>query len=106
MLRRVTSKPEIVSFPDNKSRSNSALPSIQHPWWLPTQKDQWLQLSNKKRFYHKLKFPPSTSIQDIESLPEVIWDSQAASDTGMSQAAHDNDAKHTKQVQLTTPKKR
>ena len=33
--------------------------------------------------YHKLKYPQSTSIQDMQLLPEVISDSQAVPDTGM-----------------------
>ena len=48
--------------------------------------------------YHKLKYPPCTSIQDIQSLPEVISNSQAASDTGMTQTAHDVDVDQTEQV--------
>ena len=53
--------------------------------------------------YHKLKFPPSTSILDMQSLPEVIPDSKAVCDTGMTQT--DDDVEQTEQVQSPTPKK-
>ena len=53
--------------------------------------------------YHKLKYPPSTRIQDMQSLPEVIPDSQAVSDTGMTQI--DDVVEQTEQVQSPTPKK-
>ena len=46
--------------------------------------------------YHMLKYPPSTSIQDMQSLPEVIPDSQAVSDTGMTQI--DDVVEQTEQV--------
>ena len=53
--------------------------------------------------YHRLKYPPSTSIQDMQSLPEVIPDSKAVCDTGMTQT--DDDVEQTEQVQSPTPKK-
>ena len=41
----------------------------------------------------------------MQSLLEVISDSQAVSDTGMTQSAHDDDVEQTEQVQSPTPKK-
>ena len=53
--------------------------------------------------YHMLKYPPSTSIQDMQPLPEDIPDSQTVSDTGMTQT--DDVVEQTEQVQSPTPKK-
>ena len=53
--------------------------------------------------YHMLKYPPSTSIQDMQPLPEDIPDSQAVSDTGMTQT--DDVVEQTEQIQSPTPKK-
>ena len=57
----------------------------------------------KSSHYHKLKYPQCTGIQDKQSLPEVIPDSQAVSDTGMTQT--DDVVEQTEQVQSPTPKK-
>ena len=77
MLHSVTSKQKILFFSNNKSRTSSALLSIQHPWMSQTQTDQWLQLNQPHRITSGLNtnftLSPSYSFHKSSYHMSCFW---------------------------------